>query len=243
MSTRGLLFGAALEAAIAVVAIVRVRAAMKAVRARGDAPDDPFELLERFVHGMIPVPAVAGALLYELRVVDWALVRRGVRVAREREGTFRWKGADEWRVVVIALSIVIAAESLALHLFLAPKIGSFVWLVTALDLYAMLWLVADCRALEANGIRVTGRGVSIRFGIRWEADVEPGAVDRVEAAANGNWDRKLALIDEPTLVIVMRRPVELRGPYGIRRRASRIGVRLEDSAAFQGALAGRLVIE
>jgi hypothetical protein len=236
MSTRGVLFGAALEAAIAVVAIVRVRAAMKAVRARGGAAEDPFELLERFVHGMIPVPVVAGALLYELRVVDWALFRRGARVAREREGRFGWKGADEWRVVVIALSIVIAAESFALHLFLAPRIGSWVWLVTALDLYAMLWLVADCRALDANGIRVGERGVSIRFGIRWEADIEPGAVERVEAAANGNWDRKLALIEEPTLVIVTRRAVELRGPYGIRRRASRIGVRLDDPAAFCAAL-------
>jgi len=237
------MLGAALEAAIAVVAVIRVRAAMKAIRAGGDAPGDPFDLVERFVHGMIPVRAVAGALLYELRVVDWAIVRRGARVAREREGTFLWKGADEWRVVVIALSIVIAAESLALHLFLAPRIGSFVWLVTALDLYAALWLVADCRALGANGIRVSERGVAIRFGIRWEADIEPGEVERVEAAANGNWDRKLALIDEPTLVVVTRRPVELRGPYGILRRASRIGVRLEDSVAFESALEGRRVVE
>jgi len=243
MSNRGLLFGAALEAAIAVVVVVRVRAAMKSIRASGEAPGDPFDLVERFVRAMIPVPAIAGALLYELRVVDWALLRRGARVASEREGTFLWKGPDEWRVVVIALSIVIAAESLALHLFLAPKIGSFVWLVTALDLYAALWLVADCRALGANGVRVTANGVSIRFGIRWEAEVEPGAVERLEGGANGNWDRKLALIDEPTLVLVTRRPVELRGPYGIRRSASRIGVRLEDPAAFRAALEGALAIE
>lgn len=235
-----LALGAIAELAILVAVAVKVRAAMAAARRSGEVADDPFVLVERFVRALLPLPVVANALLYELRVVDWAFFRRGARAKRGFEGAFGWKGADEWLVVVIALSVVIVAESLALHVFLAAKLGSFVWIITALDLYAIVFLVADTRALGANGVKLTETTLSIRFGIRWEADIELEAIERVERAANGNWDRKLALIEEPDLVVVTRHPVVLRGPYGLRRSASRIGIRIDDPAALEAAFVGKV---
>ena len=232
--------GALAELVIIVAALIRVRSVIAAARARGEAAADPFDTVESFVRGILPVRAVADSVIYELGVIDWALFRRGRRARRGFEDAFLWSAASEWVVVVVAFSIVIVAESLALHVWLSSKFPSAAWIVTLLDLYAIVWLVADVRALGANGVRLTDEGLSIRFGIRWAADLPIDKVERVERAAGGNWDRKLALIEDPTLVIVMREPVTLRGPYGIRRQAMRLGIRVDDSAALERRLSERI---
>jgi hypothetical protein len=214
------------ELTIAIVVFVRVR---HALRESNDAAD-PLARIEAFARSMLPVPRVAKMLASELGII-WYAFGSWKQEPPEGENVRRWAKVEDWWGVVIGLSVVVIAETIGIHLWLMTKWPTAVWVLTVLELYGIVWIVADARALSLSAVRVHDDSVELAFGFRYRGviardDIE--SITRIDGTEKC-WDVKLALVEEPDTLITLRRPIELDGAYGFTKKARRIALLLEDS--------------
>jgi hypothetical protein len=129
--------------------------------------------------------------------------------------------------VMVGLFMVLAIETVPVHLFVSRWSPVAAWILTALSVYAGIWLLGDYRAMTARPLVVTATELKLRVGLRWEADIARGniaAIDVVRPSDNGAPKGALdaTLLDQPTVRIRLHEPVEVMGMYGIRRCTSEI---------------------
>ena len=198
-------------------------------------------------------------LTVPLEIVTLYLVvsgrRKGVieRVARSelqilRYGLFAWRTPDApgftvhkrngWGTIVIGFIVAIVAESLAVHLLVQHWSVTAAWIVTGLDLYGILWLVGDYHALRLRVTTIEDGMLHLRYGMRWTADIPLANIAAVRPAP-ADWKRKgvlkIAMLDEPTLLVELHEPVMIEGLMGLRRTIDAIAI-LPDDDSMAAAL-------
>ena len=135
------------------------------------------------------------------------------------------------RSLILTLGLVIAVETLALHLWLHQRHAVLAWTLTSLNLLGLVWLVADYRALATAGVRLGAAGCAVRIGGRARGDFAWTAVEQVDVPT---W-RDLpdatreylntARPDDPNLLFTFRTPFIVRAVVG-RRAVRQLGVRV-----------------
>ena len=133
-----------------------------------------------------------------------------------------------WPAIYVAVLMMITAEGLPLH-FVLPR-G---WAIASavLHVYTVLWIVGDWRAMKLQPIQIRDGMLLLRVGLRWSADIPLSAVRVGEGAG-----LKLGL--SPNIVLKLREPVTLEGPYGIRKTSDTLQLQLDDPAALARAISG-----
>lgn len=63
-------------------------------------------------------------------------------------------------------------------------------------------------------------------------------IETVESVQNEEkcWDVKLAILERPDMLIVLKEPLTIWGIYGLRKRVKRIGLLIDDGDKLLGAL-------
>lgn len=156
---------------------------------------------------------------------------------------FTFHARSGWGAVLAALLLVLGAESIGLHLFIAQYSVRAAWIVTALDVYGILWLLGDYNALRLRTTTIDAEAVHVRFGMRWSATIARANVAAVVVPrGDSEWRRrdvmKLAVLDEPLFVVRLHEPVVATGIAGIQRRVTALAVRPDEPEAFLAALTG-----
>ena len=96
--------------------------------------------------------------------------------------TFTYRSARSGSLVA-GLSLAIVVETAVLHLALAARHPWLAWTLSASSVGALLWLLADYRALGRGGIRRdAGGALDLRIGRRATARLAPGDVASAERA-------------------------------------------------------------
>lgn len=229
---------ALVEAAALTWIAFRIRAVVRVYRASGET-----DLLEKlresfgaaFGHGFAMEAAVAEA------AVPLYALGRGV----EPRGatTFGYRQRSGYATVFAGIAVAGVVELavghfLILHFWNATAAAVHV----ALSLYGTLWLVADLRAMHARPIRLDARGLVLRCGLRWTVRVPLAQIVEVRRLEKGSYAGTEGFLDLTPLAsaryaVVLREPVRVRGPLGITREASRLGVDVDDRERFEAALA------
>jgi hypothetical protein len=139
--------------------------------------------------------------------------------------------------VLVGLIMVLAVETIAVHLLVRHWSGAAAWILTGLSLYACVWLAGDLRAMSARPLRITQTHLSMRVGLRWEAEIplawiedahplalrgEPPARDGLDASLLGRANVRLRL----------HRPIEVCGLYGRRKTVGEIRLMVDRAAEF-----------
>lgn len=148
--------------------------------------------------------------------------------------------------VAVALGLVTVAEILGVHVLLSRWSALAAWIATALGLYGMMWIVADYRSVRSTPHAVGPGVLSIRRGTLWRLDAP---LDRVasarmptseeRAAPKGSLDLMATLPAAPWVVVTFTEPVPVRGPMGITKRVTTLGVSVDDPDAFRDAVRRR----
>jgi hypothetical protein len=214
---------------VELAALFAVAWRVKHAARQSEGTGSPFERIEVFSNQLVPSRAATGILASEIGMLWFAFLSwkqpppRGERVVR-------WANVEDWTGVMIGLVVVVVAEAIGLHLWLMTEWPRAVWFLTLSDLYAIIWLVADARALGLSSVRSEGGVVDIRFGLRWSASVPAGQIESIERVAGEGqvFDLELSLVEAPRTRVTFREPVPFRGPYGIRRSVRSVGLLLED---------------
>jgi len=138
----------------------------------------------------------------------------------------------------------IVVEIVVAHLLL-QELGwtPVAWMVTALTLYGLFWLLADFNAIRLRSVRLGPDHVDLCCGFRWDVRVPYDDIESVEAIHRVDKDRDridLVPFGAPKLLLHLCRPVEVLGAYGLRRRAMRLGLVIDDLRTFQSNLEQRI---
>lgn len=183
----------------------------------------------------------AEVVAFEVAVLRYALCSwRAEEEASETDLSFSTHRRCGYGGIVLALLLVAVVEVVAVHALVHRWSPLAAWILTTLGLYGMAWLVGDYRAARLRPVLIGPERVSLRLGLRWTLDVPRAAIARVatdEAASRPSVDLLLALPGARALVIELTGPHTACGPYGIRRSVTRIGLGVDDPAAFSRGLA------
>ena len=146
-----------------------------------------------------------------------------------------------WGTVVVCIIVLIAFESVGLHLLVQHWSVKWAWIFTALDVYTVLWLIGDYHALRLRPTLIREDEIELRHGVRLNATIARSNIAAVEAiTSEAQWKRKgvakVALLDEPKYLVRLHEPVIAEALAGIKRKIDAIAILPDDAAAFERAL-------
>jgi hypothetical protein len=154
---------------------------------------------------------------------------------------FSYRGARSGNLVV-GFTIVILVEAIALHFLLIVRHPIAAWVQAVLSLAAIVWLVRDYDALGKGAVRVTGDRVRLAIGRRFDVDLSLSNVARVlqpthrdlptPGTNQGRDYLNLTAPNTPNVLLILEAPVRVRLTAGMHRSIQRVGLRLDDPAAF-----------
>ena len=146
-----------------------------------------------------------------------------------------------WGTVVVCFVVLISFECVGVHLLVQQWSAKVAWTLTALDLYGVLWLIGDYRALRLRPTLIRPGGIELRYGRRLRATIPRDNIAAVENISDETqWKKKgtikLALLEAPKYLIRLRQPVIAESVAGIKRKIDAVAILPDDPAAFERAL-------
>jgi len=146
-----------------------------------------------------------------------------------------------WGTIAGVFIVLIAIESVCLHLIVQLWSVKAAWIVTTLDIYGALWLIGDYHALRLRPTRIEGGTLILSYGLRWHAAIPLAAIAAIEPVrGEADWKRKgvlkVAILDEPRLIIRFNTPQIVQGLAGLTRRIDAVAILADDDVDFEAAL-------
>jgi hypothetical protein len=217
--------------------IVRRAARLRSISiARGDG-DDPVARFRVVATQLFGNAAIGEAVAFEVATFWFSIA--GWRKPRREGFTFHERAG--WDTILVCILVLVVSESIGVHLFLQRWSATAAWVVTALDLYGMIWLIGDYHALRLRVTTVTPDALELRYGIRWYATIARDNIASVERVQKeSQWKRKgvlkIALLDEPRVLVTLREPVVAHAFAGITKRIDALALLPDDVEGFEAAL-------
>lgn len=208
------------------------------------APMDYGELPERIAEALRSVighPKLAETVAYEFGGVAYALAGWRMR-GRSDANAFTLHRESGWPIAAIGLGLVVVVEALPMHVLVVRSHPALAWVLTALSVFSLFWLIGDYQGLRLRPCRIERDALLVRVGMRWKARVPLSAIAEVSAVGNDAPSRRepgylrATVLGEPTVLVRLREPVEASGPYGFTRSVRTIGLAPDDKADFLAAL-------
>jgi len=138
--------------------------------------------------------------------------------------------------LLAGIGLALAVEGTALHFWLAARHAAWAWAITALNAATLVWLRVDYQARTLATLTLGERDVIIAVGNQLRCRLPRSAIASAEVAT---W-RSVADPDmtrdyvntakplEPNVMLTFVEPVDVRLSLGIRKRLTRLGVRVSE---------------
>ncbi|MBB3035521.1 hypothetical protein [Alteriqipengyuania lutimaris] len=195
--------------------------------------------LESALGEMLPRPLVA-LLFAEARVLHLALLSWG-RAPDVPAGTQAFAYHRYLVPMIAALMVLQVIELGAVHLLVMLWSPTLAWTLFALSAWGLLWTIALLKSLRLRPILLTDEGVRVRAGfvigvlVPYEAIAEARdsfSAEEVKARDTLN----AALLSWPNVLLELRAPIRVPGPFGREREVARIAFRVDEAPAFYEGL-------
>jgi hypothetical protein len=230
-------------APLEVVTIALLVQRLMAMR-RHETSGDPLDRMRMAASAIFGDSIAAGFVASELAVVWYGLAgwtRRADVPADAKAFTVHQRSG--WGAVVSALIILVASESIAVHLLVQMWSVKAAWIVTAIDAYGLLWLLGDYNALRLRPTLVRGNSMQIRYGLRWTAAIErENVIEMRDVQTEADWKRpgvlKVAMIDAPRYLIELKEPILARGLAGLRKTVRTVAISPDDDEPLRSWIGG-----
>lgn len=151
--------------------------------------------------------------------------------------------ASGYSTFSLFLILAIIFEAVPAHFLLAHWGQPLAWITTGLTLYALIWLVLLRRSLRERPILVEPDRLLVRLGSLWEIEIARDQIARWGAWKPSLVQQKsagyLSLVrwNDPQWFIELVYPTLARGPFGIRKKVTKLALAVDDPERFRHALA------
>jgi hypothetical protein len=215
--------------------------------ARADARVDVVERVRSALHDLIPIPAVASVAAHELAVLYYAILSwRSRPDAREGELAFSYHQKNGYVGLLAALALIAVVEMTAVHLLVRHWSSMLAWVLTAISIYGVVWVLAHLQAVRLRPILLTSDSLHVRIGLLWGVRVPYDRIARVTVAGRDAPQRgakgylHAVTVGAPQLLLELRDPVDVDGLYGYTKRGVRqIGIAVDQRDRFAAELVAR----
>lgn len=202
-------------------------------------PTDALEASLRQIFGASPVLAL---LVTELSIPYYVLCGWSQRFTTSDPTLTPLSHHRESRyaAVVAMFTGVLVLETIGLHLVVQHWSDTAAWVLTALSIYSLIWLIGDYQAVRLHPHVLSDQLLLLRTGLRWRIDLAWSnivAVHRTPPRGPHLHNYvNTAVYGEPKLVLQLREPVIARGLFGIHKRVQQIGLTVDDETTLRTAL-------
>ncbi len=167
------------------------------------------------------------------------------RTSRQNVSAYSYHQESYFSFIFWPLVALVIVEAGLLHLIVGiwTQIGA--WILTAINVYALLWMVGHFHAVRLQPLIVDDEYIHIRTGLIWRGRIplakiadlrKPTLVDsKVPGYVSA------ALMGEPDMVVVLKEAEELESLFARKKETSIIGISLDDPKAFWEDVGNRLL--
>jgi hypothetical protein len=230
------------ELALVAYVVVKIRRAAGGFRGAAVDADVP-ERIAAALDNAFPYPVVGRIFTTEFVLGYYALLswRRPPHVPpAARAFTFhRTSGLIGLLCAVIGAAVV---ELFVVHLVVHAFSARAAWVLTALSVFGVVWLVGFTRAIVQRPVLVHAGGVTVRSGAAWTLDVPAPAIARLDTGrvtvpprgAEGHL--RVGGSGRATALITLHEPLIAVGAYGRLRPVRTVSITIDEPAAFADAV-------
>lgn len=158
--------------------------------------------------------------------------------------TFSYHRKNGYGAILGALVLILLVETTALHILLQQWSTLAAWIFTGFSIYSLFWLIGDYHAQRLHPIVLSKTHLHLSAGLRWRASIpfsDISAIQNAKPRENKDADyMSLTIFGQPRLVIGLKQPVLVTGLFGIKKKAQRIGLAVDDERQFREALRKRI---
>lgn len=235
------------EAAVLATAVVRTRGMIRRMRAAPRAVD-PFDPFRAALQATVGSRIVAHAIATEVALVWYALLswRSSPRVG-SGELAFTNDRRTGAAGLLFGLGVASLMEIPITHVLIAHENPPLAWGLSIAGGYSLLWMLGFARALRLHPVTLGADSMRVRVGLIWDVTIPYGAIQAVDDAPRRPMDRNAcgylyaAFAGTPQTLLTLAEPVDAHGIYGQRKRGvRRIGIYVDEPAAFRDALRARV---
>lgn len=224
------------EVAIAVRETVRFATLFRAERAASEDVRDWF--FAPFLQ-MIRSARAAALATNEIAMIYYALFSWR-RSAQEMPGeAFSYHKNSGYSAFMAGMMLVVPVEVIVMHLLVSQWSEAAAWILTSLSLYAVLWLIGDCRASVLCPIIIGEQVLEIRSGLRFSADVPLAAIASLDRKPPHDDKRRivdLGMMGCERIWLVFAAPLEVATALGGVKEVDAIGISVDDRMRFERVL-------
>lgn len=229
----------AIELGILGLVALRARKAIRHYRAVRATHADAIDALEESLGVALDSPRAGAMLATELTILRYGVAGWFTKSPPTGGDDFSYHRRASYPAVLGVLSLVMAMELLGVHFLLMRWSSVAAWIATGLGIYSALWLYGDFHAGRLHPIRVMGDGLHLRTGFRWKIRLPFDEIAALHDAAPDVQPRdRVAFVffGKPDFWLELRRPLEVRGIFGITRTVRWLGLGADDAAALRRRL-------
>ncbi|WP_199868433.1 hypothetical protein [Virgibacillus senegalensis] len=201
------------------------------------------ERLNKFQFALRILATDIAAVYYSL--FSWRKTHPAMEHGKGHSFTFHKDGG--YLGVFIMLVHAMLLEIIAVHIMVAQYSHTAAWLVTGLDIYALLFIIADYQAIRLSPVMLDSKGIHFQKGIRqygfvsWEK--VSGINENEKSVKEVSQDRKSislalhGLEKEPIpYVIQLTEPVQIRQIFGFKKTIESLYVKMDEGRKFYGTV-------
>lgn len=187
-------------------------------------------------------PIIAALLVTELTLIS-NVFSGWFRRFRPAPGqtAFTYHRRSAYGLIVAALCLLLLVETTLVHLIVSHWSNTAAWILSLSSLYALLWIIGDYHAIRLRPIILDADRLHLRAGQRWRLSIPYGLIREIRQATKADAKKSdyvnFAIAGEPGLILELAEPVEVVGLLGRRKQARYLGLTVDDTKAFQSALA------
>lgn len=230
-------YGAVVATVVLVGILARKTFQLRRAYRERAAGDDVYVGLRESAESVLGL--VAGNLLAYEMAVFYYLLFGWRRAPKDQPLLFSYHRSSAYLAIVAAAMLVAGAELGGMHLLISLWSPTVAWIVSAITVYALLWLIGDAHAIRLRPIRLSETMLHIRLGLRSTIDVPLASIDGIGAPTDGTLSRrtpgylKSVLLGAPNLRIELNTRVDALGPYGLTIQVKTIDLRVDDPRGLE----------
>ncbi|WP_207383523.1 hypothetical protein [Paenibacillus solani] len=199
----------------------------------------PFETLRLSLDTTLGHSKMVPVLMHELSVLFYAMFSwRAKPYVRTDSTSFSYHLNSGWLIIVLFASKMLLLEGALVHIIMAQWSHTIAWIISAGNVYLIMVLIAELRAMRLNPILISEKGIVVRYGNQLLSTIDRehiASVDLIKYEKLTNEQLKtsfIPLVTEPNVLIQLKEPIMVTGPYGKRRQVDQIYLFLDQPHDF-----------
>ncbi|MCH1627153.1 hypothetical protein [Fredinandcohnia quinoae] len=143
--------------------------------------------------------------------------------------------------IVIAHAMVI--EVIGVHFLILQWSTVAAWIFTVLDIYALIWIIADYQAVRLSPIVMTKEKMFVQIGIRRGIEIDFSTIKSIDSTRTDKKIRGLEknsfsitlpdlIEEEPQFEMELKEPAIARLPFGKKREITKLYVTVDEKEKF-----------